>query len=72
MNKLDFSEFYNDVVKILGKRFEDEYSQFVFCDNMSSLYEEYLNQKTMLRVLYGKENSTEKLYWTDIKYVHVC
>lgn len=60
MTKLEFLEFYNNVVKTFGERFENEYPQFSFCENPSSLYEEYLNQKTMLRVLYGKENKTDK------------
>lgn len=61
MTKLEFIEFYNQVVKILGTRFANEYPEFVFCNNPSSLYEEYLNQKTMLRVLYGKENKPDKM-----------
>lgn len=61
MTKLEFLEFYDQVVKGLGKRFEEEYPEYVFCDNSSSLYEEYLNQKTMLRVLYGKEDKPEKM-----------
>lgn len=52
MNKIDFLEFYNGVVKKLGVHLENEYRQFRFCDNPDSLYEEYLNQKTILRVLY--------------------
>lgn len=60
MTKIEFLEFYNQVVKKLGERFNKEYPEFVFCDNSSSLYEEYLNQKTMLRVLYGKESELEK------------
>ena len=60
MTKLEFIEFYDQVIKILGTRFVDEYPGFVFCDNPSSLYEEYLNQKTMLRVLYDKENTPDK------------
>jgi hypothetical protein len=60
MTKLEFLEFYNQVVRVLGERFENEYPGFTFCDNASSLYEEYLNQKTMLRILYGKENKPDK------------
>lgn len=60
MTKLEFLEFYNQVVKVLGERFEKEYPQFSFCNNSTSLYEEYLNQKTMLRILYGKENTPDK------------
>lgn len=60
MTKIEFIEFYDHVVKILGTRFANEYQEFEFCDNPSSLYEEYLNQKTMLRILYGKERNPEK------------
>ena len=60
MNKIDFLEFYNKVVKELGVRFENKYKQFHFCDNPHSLYEEYLNQKTILRVLYDKKDGKEK------------
>ena len=60
MNKIDFLEFYNGVVKKLGMHLENEYRQFHFCDNPDSLYEECLNQKTMLRVLYQKKNGESK------------
>lgn len=60
MTKIEFLEFYDLVVKKLGKRFEHEYPQFNYCDNSTSLYEEYLNQKKILRVLYGKENKLDK------------
>ena len=60
MNKIEFKDFYEKVVRPLSKRFETEYNEFSFCDNMNALYEEYLNQKTMLRVLYDKDNRPEK------------
>lgn len=60
MNKIDFLYFYNNVVKKLGLRLENEYKQFHFCDNPHSLYEEYLNQKTMLRALYEKKDGENK------------
>lgn len=60
MNKIDFLDFYNNVIKKLGSRLENEYKQFNFCDNPHSLYEEYLNQKTMLRVLYDKKDGEKK------------
>ena len=60
MTKLDFLEFYNQVVRVLGEKFEHEYPKFSFDNNPSSLYEEYLNQKTMLRILYEKENKPDK------------
>ena len=39
---------------------ENDYKQFHFCDNPHSLYEEYLNQKPMLRTLYEKKNGEDK------------
>lgn len=60
MNKIEFLDFYNNVVKKIGLRFEKEYAQFHFCDNPQSLYEEYLNQKTILRILYEKKDGEEK------------
>lgn len=60
MNKVEFLDFYNNVVKMLGLRLENEYKQFHFCDNPNSLYEEYLNQKTMLRILYQKKDGEKK------------
>lgn len=60
MNKIEFLEFYNNVVKKLGLRFENEYKQFHFYDNPQSLYEEYLNQKTILRILYEKKDDEGK------------
>lgn len=60
MNKVDFLDFYDNVVKKLGLRLENENKQFHFCDNPNSLYEEYLNQKTILRILYDKKDGDER------------
>lgn len=72
MNKLAFLEFYNDVVKKLGLRFISEYKQFHFCDNPDSLYEEYLNQKTMLRILYDKKDEKGEKTLLDRHKVCAC
>ena len=60
MSKKEFIEFYEKVVKPIGIRFENDYNDFTFCNNDSALYEEYLNQKTMLRFLYDKDRRPEK------------
>ena len=60
MNRTVFLDFYNVVVKTIGLRLENEYEQFHFCDNPHSLYEEYLNQKTILRILYQKKDGEGK------------
>ena len=61
MTRDEFLEFYNSTVKKLGVRFSEDYPQFIFCENASSLYEEYLNQKIMLRTLYEKENTPKRM-----------
>ena len=61
MTRDEFLELYNSTVKKLGVRFSEDYPQFIFCENASSLYEEYLNQKIMLRTLYEKENTPKRM-----------
>lgn len=58
MNKDEFMTFYDNCVKIIALRFVKEYPDYSFVDNSLAVYEEYLNQKTMLHIVYGK---TEKL-----------
>lgn len=60
MNKEVFLDFYSIVIKRLGTRLESEYPQFSFNDNPHALYEEYLNQKAMLRILYEKKDGENK------------
>lgn len=60
MNKVDFLDFYNEVVKKLALNFTEKYKQFQFCDNFKAVYEEYINQKTMLRILYEKHDEGER------------
>ena len=61
MTRNEFLEFYNGTIKKLGFRFIEDYPQFIFCENVSSLYEEYLNQKIMLRILYEKEDIPKRM-----------
>jgi len=61
MKKNEFIEFYNKVIKVLGNRFVEEFEQFKFADDVDSLYEEYINQKTMLRMMYGKDLEKKEL-----------
>lgn len=57
MKKSDYEIFYNEVIKVLACRLESEHKEYHFCDNSQSLYEEYLNQKTLMRMFY-KKNET--------------
>lgn len=60
MNKEVFLIFYNKTVKKLGERLATLNHSFYFTDNPNSLYEEYLNQRAMLRLLYQKREGEEK------------
>ena len=60
MNKSVFLIFYNKTVKKLGENLASSNKNFCFTNNPNSLYEEYLNQKTMLRLIYQKKEGEEK------------
>lgn len=57
MNKSDFNVLYDKTVKVLATRLVNENPNFAFFDNPNGLYEEYMNQKTLLHWLYDKEES---------------
>ena len=57
MNKSDFNNLYIKTVKVLAQRLVDENPGFAFFDNPDGLYEEYMNQKTLLHLMYDKEDS---------------
>lgn len=54
MTRENFLEFYNSVIKKLGSRFAGRYNNITFSDSPNSLYEEYMNQRTMIKTLYEK------------------
>lgn len=54
MTKQEFTDYYNKVIKNYGEQFAKDYPQFNFCENPDSVYEEYLNQKTLMKLLYSK------------------
>lgn len=56
MNKVDFKKFYDKTVKVLAEEFVNENQGFGFIDNMSGLYDEYMNQKAMLHLVYDKNS----------------
>lgn len=57
MNKLDFNNLYAKTVKVLALQLINENSGFTFFDNPDGLYEEYMNQKTLLHWMYDKDDS---------------
>lgn len=57
MNKIDFQSFYNKIIKPLAEQFISTNHGFSFSDNFPGLYEEYMNQKAMLHLVYGKKDA---------------
>jgi len=55
MNRVDFEKFYDKTVKVLAEKFIAENQSFGFNDNMIGLYEEYMNQKALLHLVYDKK-----------------
>lgn len=56
MKKSDFMIYYDSVIKVLGEKFVKDYPSFKFHNHPDSVYEEYLNQKTILRIMYDKDS----------------
>lgn len=56
MNKEDFKLFYDKTIKVLADKFISDNPSYSFSDNLSGLYEEYMNEKLMMHWIYGKEN----------------
>lgn len=56
MDKSEFLKFYDNCVKVIVARFLNRYPEFKFAENAESIYEEYMYQKSMLHVVYQKEN----------------
>lgn len=57
MNKESFIVYYDKVVKVLANFFIENNSQFNFVDNPIAVYEEYLNQKNLIRRILNKSNN---------------
>lgn len=56
MNKIEFQEFYDNCIKVIASRFLEKHREFTFIDNSASIYEEYMNQKVMLHIVYVKND----------------
>lgn len=61
MRKVDFLKFYNTVIKHYAEEFVEQNSSYLFVDQPERIYEEYLNQKTLMRVLLGKQSGVQLL-----------
>ena len=72
MTRQEFQKFYDVTVDVLANKLINKYKEFNYVSNASAVYEEYLNQKTILRNLYGKFSSPDKLALLDRHKVCAC
>jgi hypothetical protein len=61
VNRKDFKKFYEGTVLKIASAMKTERDDIVFIDNFGGLYEEYLNQRTLLKFIFEKQNSNELL-----------
>lgn len=61
MVKAEFVEFYDKIIKKYAQEFVASHNGFEFIDNSSRVYEEYLNQKTLMKVILDKTGTGQLL-----------
>lgn len=57
MLKKDFLDFYQNIIKVRCLMFVSENSEYGFVDEPLQIYQEYLNQKTLMRVVMDKPDN---------------
>ena len=48
---------YSMIMKRLAVQLKDHFPEFDFCDNKQGLYEEYLDQRNLMRFFYNKKEN---------------
>jgi uncharacterized protein YozE (UPF0346 family) len=61
MNRKDFETFYAGTVRELAGNMVRTNKNISFVDNFGGLYEEYLNQRTLLKFIFEKQNTEDLL-----------
>lgn len=61
MIKEDFVNFYNKIIKSFAQKFVADNEGFEFVDNPSRIYEEYLNQKSLMKIIMDKTGTGQLL-----------
>jgi len=61
MTRKDFRIFYEGTIRRLADAMVEENENISFIDNFDGLYEEYLNQRTLLKFIFEKQNTDELL-----------
>lgn len=61
MHKDDFNDFYDSTIKRHAQQFVEKNKGYAFQDSADRIYEEYLNQKTLMRMILEKNDSHQLL-----------
>ena len=61
MRREDFNEFYENTIKRHAQAFVDKNDGYTFYESADTIYEEYLNQKTLMRLILEKNNENQLL-----------
>ena len=74
MKREVFEEFFNKTIRTLAKGICDQHKEFSFTDNFDGLFEEYLTQKTLLKMLVKNmdDSSSEERSRLDRHKVAAC
>jgi len=72
MDRRTFEEFYNGTIRILANGICEKNKNLVFIENLGGLYEEYLNQKTLLKLLVKNEENTSETNLIDRHKISAC
>ncbi len=61
MRREDFNDFYENTIKRHAQLFLEKNKGYIFHESADRIYEEYLNQKTLMRVVLEKNNPSQLL-----------
>lgn len=61
MRREDFNDFYENTIKRHAQVFVEKNKGYIFHESAERIYEEYLNQKTLMRLVLEKNNVNQLL-----------
>jgi hypothetical protein len=67
-----FNEFFDKTVRNLAKSLCDENEDLAFTENLDGLYEEYMNQITLLKLLVKNEDDSPEVMMLDRHKIAAC
>jgi len=72
MERKVFVDFYNEVITPIAENICKDNSKFAFTTNLDGVYEEYLNQKALLKLLVKNMNDVSEEVLLDRHKIAAC